>query len=411
MNIPTVRVKAKTKAKRCPPFHLLMVSILIFFHQLEPSESYASWFVEHSSSCWTDIRDTTEVVMNSFIVPFSDSAHADHVHIQMLDKNNDMQPVPFDNSHDNVIYIEESDLDLIGSESELTFEYVLKLNVNPDAKLYDLQYVMDVQISPILDDEEIEQLDGTETRLKAEFTYNKGCYNMRAYGRNVPDDKGLELIVQIPKSIFTSQEIQMEEHYIDIVAGWACGHEPVTLTQNIRIKPVKSRKDNGQTRTVESNTGGDTGTGTDTDTDSENTKSQTIVEEQKQEEKQQQSEQQTEKVMDDDDHDLLEGQEAIKRQEQINHQDDDRHNHDNPNQPQHHQKKKQQHPKKKIHAEDKNLSEPVRTFNEKYQRKNFGLASFSTTAHITGLCISAIFTFIVIKVCLATSKKKIDKEL
>mmetsp|Transcript_9874 Transcript_9874/g.10939 ORF Transcript_9874/g.10939 Transcript_9874/m.10939 type:complete len:371 (+) Transcript_9874:204-1316(+) len=370
MNIPTVRVKAKTKAKRCPPFHLLMVSILIFFHQLEPSESYASWFVEHSSSCWTDIRDTTEVVMNSFIVPFSDSAHADHVHIQMLDKNNDMQPVPFDNSHDNVIYIEESDLDLIGSESELTFEYVLKLNVNPDAKLYDLQYVMDVQISPILDDEEIEQLDGTETRLKAEFTYNKGCYNMRAYGRNVPDDKGLELIVQIPKSIFTSQEIQMEEHYIDIVAGWACGHEPVTLTQNIRIKPVKSRKDNGQTRTVESNTGGDTGT--DTDTDSENTKSQTIVEEQKQEEKQQQSEQQTEKVMDDDDHDLLEGQEAIKRQEQINHQDDDRPNHDNQKQPQHHQKKKQQHPKKKIHAEDKNLSEPV---------------------------------------CLATSKKKIDKEL
>lgn len=205
------------------PFHILFISILLSI--LQPAQSFASWFVERQSSCWIQLRDTkSEVVMNSFIVSHQESSHP-NVKMQAYDTDT-KELVPMD---DNKIYIDST-------SSTIHKKYTIVFNQDDDLK--DLQYVMDIQVSPELDDDVIQKLTGEEARIQARFlSPTKGCTgDSRAHGRG--HDDGLVMEIVIPESVFALDDL--EQNSVDLVAGWACGHEPVTLTQNIVFVPRKA---------------------------------------------------------------------------------------------------------------------------------------------------------------------------
>lgn len=130
------------------------------------------------------------------------------------------------------------------SISTTTLEFHVKLKID-DSDLKDLQYVMDVMVTPDTTQDEEEKyeqghdepMNSRGDRIQAKFlSSTSGCQNTRVYGRG-SDAKWELLQISIPNSIFESEHVR--EHSVDLVAGWACGHEAVTLTQSIvfRLKP------------------------------------------------------------------------------------------------------------------------------------------------------------------------------
>ena len=189
-------------------------------------------FVEKTSSCWVDLRDTkTEIIMNNYIKAPEDSPHGNDVVIELYNKETkDQIEIKKDNGK-NIVYIE--DFRESGAE-KVMLPFLLKLKVADHPDLGDLQYVMDAKVLPEIDEDEPEKAAelSSKPRLTAEFTRSKGCENQRAHGRK--NDKGLTLNVSIPASIFASSDVN--EQAVDVVAGWACGHEAVTLTESIQFR-------------------------------------------------------------------------------------------------------------------------------------------------------------------------------
>jgi len=219
-------------------FFLLMLSL----SHIPTCDAFASMFVENKSSCWIELRDTkTEVIMNNLIIPVQESSHGENdVRIKVLDELTMEVPTGLvvKGAGKTVVYIpksEESDSNE-GSSSKASFRLILEVDEN--AKLYDLQYVMDAKVFPELDEEEMDILDtafeATINRIKAHFPSRKsGCDKSRSFGKK--GDAGVVLDVQIPHSLYSPQ---LEEQYVDVVAGWACGHEAVTLTHSIEFRPL-----------------------------------------------------------------------------------------------------------------------------------------------------------------------------
>jgi hypothetical protein len=143
-------------------------------------------------------------------------------------------------------------------------EYLVKLKV-ADPELKDLQYVLDVMVRPeALEQEEEEEEEITSSqsqegqhhstnegdtagsRIQARFlspSNNVGCGGTRIHGRGNNDHRGSKLQIVIPLSMVlldsSSENDNLQEHSVDLVAGWACGHEAVTLTQSIVFRPKK----------------------------------------------------------------------------------------------------------------------------------------------------------------------------
>eukprot|EP00557_Chaetoceros_sp_GSL56_P003816 CAMPEP_0176498516 /NCGR_PEP_ID=MMETSP0200_2-20121128/12367_1 /TAXON_ID=947934 /ORGANISM="Chaetoceros sp., Strain GSL56" /LENGTH=332 /DNA_ID=CAMNT_0017896737 /DNA_START=96 /DNA_END=1094 /DNA_ORIENTATION=- len=233
-----------------------MLTLLVFGCLMKPSYPFASWFVDRQSSCWIDIRDPSEVVMNQYIVPFAQSSHP-NVLLQVY-KFNDNDVDAKQNKEDNYSFHVESshstssepqtvymDQHYNGEISNsIIMEYLVKLKVD-DEELKDLQYVMDVMVTPEVpeDEEEVEltKSQGEQSRIQARFlsSYNNiGCGDKRIHGRG-NENRGAKLQIIIPLSIFDSEN-DINEHSVDLVAGWACGHEAVTLTQSIVFRPQTS---------------------------------------------------------------------------------------------------------------------------------------------------------------------------
>jgi hypothetical protein len=242
----------------------LVVSILTTLLQLpQKSEPFSSWFIS-PQSCWVDLRDTKEeVIMNNFIVPVNESSHADDVQIEVFEvydsadskgSEETLRPVDIivEQSGKRVVYIDNlqhgkeckqrSSISMEDDDEKITIEYVLKLNVKEEAKLYDLQYVMDAKSLPESEEEDdntdVEIDNDEESHLQpqiiAQFNRRNGCDNMRGYGKE--GDNGLTLKIQVPSSIYDNPDL-IDSNIVDVVAGWACGHEAVTLTYNIEFRP------------------------------------------------------------------------------------------------------------------------------------------------------------------------------
>lgn len=243
----------------------ITVSILTILLQLpQKSEPFSSWFIS-PQSCWVDLRDTKEeVIMNNLIVPVNESSYADHVQIEVFevyDSTTDSEVsekvlhpvnVVVEQSGKRVVYIDilqhgEECTQIRSSSMEdeaevITIEYVLKLNVKEEARLYDLQYVMDAKLLPESEKDD-DNVDGKNDydeeskfqppKIKAHFNHRSGCNNLRGYGKE--GDNGLALKIQVPSSIYDYPDL-VDSNMVDVVAGWACGHEAVTLTYNIEFR-------------------------------------------------------------------------------------------------------------------------------------------------------------------------------
>ncbi len=223
-----------------------------------PTESFASYFISRSA-CWVEIRDTKEeIIMHNFITPVKESPHANNVSIEVYEKLATSEkdsftrrgPMDIETEYDtsgqktmNVIYIEKNEVDGGPNESQqevkvTSREYILKLAVNEEASLHDLQYVMDVKILPDLEevDDELSRTSAEKLvyeghRMHAELTQRNGCDNLRAFGRK--GDDGLSLKIVVPSPLYSMQNSAR----VNIVAGWACGHEAVTLTYPLEFRP------------------------------------------------------------------------------------------------------------------------------------------------------------------------------
>ena len=205
-------------------YRLLLLVLLNAFS----CESFASWLVDRSSSCYVFLRDDTEVIMNNKIKMVNDSSHPNGVYIVVSDANT-MEPVDFTLKDDGtkVVSIHQS-----STGDKTTLRYHLSLVSHPDLK--DLQYVMDAIVLPELDEEHSEKDDGQKIDVRF-TTSTRGCEDKRAHGRK--NDNGLEIVIEVPSSTF---ETPGDDNIVgvDIVAGWACDHEAVTLTHAIQFIPT-----------------------------------------------------------------------------------------------------------------------------------------------------------------------------
>lgn len=169
--------------------------------------------------------------MNNKIKLVSESSHPKHVNIVVSDANT-MEPVDFTLEEDGTKVVSIHQSSTMGLEDKTILRYHLSLVSPPDLK--DLQYVMDAIVLPELDEENSKKDDGQQIDVR--FTSStRGCEDKRAHGRK--NDNGLIIELAVPSSTF---EAPSDGHIVgvDIVAGWACGHEAVTLTHPIRFIPI-----------------------------------------------------------------------------------------------------------------------------------------------------------------------------
>jgi len=206
--------------------------------------------------------------MNNFIVAHDQSSHPS-VSIDLYDQDDSINPIITESvtvtdgsaGSISVVYIPDFSADHqtsdFGQEQIWTREFTAKLNLN-GADLHDVQYVMDLKVSPELDDDVLQKLTGQEARIQARFTSSsKGCNDYRAHGRGNGNgngngnDAGVKFQLVVPSSVFKLSNAN--DNSVDLVAGWATGHEAVTLTQSIvfRTRPRPKRKGKGKAASTE----------------------------------------------------------------------------------------------------------------------------------------------------------------
>jgi hypothetical protein len=411
---------------------LLMLTCLL---HLQPSLQFASWFVERQSACWVALRDTTEVVMNNLIVAHDQSSHPS-VSIDLYDQEDDTKPIitesvtvtvtdgsGSDSSPILVVYIPDFTADHqasdFGNEQIWTREFTAKLNLN-GADLHDVQYVMDIKVSPELDDDVLQQLTGQEARIQARFiSSSKGCNDYRAHGRANAKDAGVKFQLVVPSSVFKLSNAA--DNSVDLVAGWATGHEAVTLTQSIVFRTRPKGKDASTEQ--ESVPNKDTGEHV-----QEDERVQKNVRKQVQMSIMQQSEELEEAPLAEDtpnDFQLQPEQENVARQEIYDAElitemakernelisitstsaTNNKKTATQKRAKKHKQRKGEDHKQRKEEDHDSPIKE-VKNFNKKYDADDFGNAKFTANSYITGLIVMIIVGGTVINALLSMSGKR-----
>ena len=168
-----------------------VVGVAILLVSQQEADAYAAWFVDRRASCFTPLVPD-EIVMNNKITHHSNSREPGiHLDISPLEGN---QPAS---------------------------EYSVKFVMPSDAKVQDVQYVL--QLSDP-DDPEAAELPARFT--SAPTNGGIGCRGSRAHGRARMEDS---------PAIVTFNDDIKEGARIAIWAGWATGHETVTLTDKVVI--------------------------------------------------------------------------------------------------------------------------------------------------------------------------------
>lgn len=217
-------------------FTFLLV-LLLFLLVSRPSQQYASWLIE-SSSCHVELRDTTEVIMNAHIrqpPPQHIEEDSTNVFIQVFDLDAKLEV------HVNTTIVHQDGLlrRIIYFKVDSTVErltnikYSLKLIAPP--RLQGLQYVMDaITTTPDPPTEPTAAVVVPQQRVRGKFMRSPvvGCSGSRVYGRLGAEGHTFKLL--IPPSAVVREN---PERGVDVIAGWACGKEAVTLTHSIVFLP------------------------------------------------------------------------------------------------------------------------------------------------------------------------------
>jgi len=171
------------------------------------TDAFAAWFVDRRASCFADLAPN-EIIMNNGVLPHS-------------------------SSREPSIRLEVSPLlgDAANDVAEPNSEYVVKF-VLPDearARLSDVQYVLE-----LTDPSSSGSGRQPPNPPIAKFTVASpgggiGCEGRRANGRTSNNS------ATDSSSIFTINGDAARGASLEIVAGWATGHEAVTLTEKVTL--------------------------------------------------------------------------------------------------------------------------------------------------------------------------------
>ena len=165
---------------------VLLASCLLL-SVFQSADGFAAWLVDRELGCWTYLTEG-EVIMNHEIVAATNSRHPD-IHLQVFREGQMVEP-------------DQSTLTVPFSSKGETIQ--VRLFMPKELEHLDAQFVV-------------------ETTKGAKFTAPYvGCEGKRSAGKKKTAEMTLTLTG--------------EEETVELVAGWASGHEAVTLTQKLILK-------------------------------------------------------------------------------------------------------------------------------------------------------------------------------
>ena len=170
----------------------ILIAILFIKHSTNVS-AFASYFVEHSISCWTYL-ESGEVIMNADVLPPSSSRWPDIAVVAKSETNNEKT---------NTALFENDE------------RFRISMNYPSSMPLMDLQFVVETT-----DGAEFESVIGQG---------GIGCDGRRAFGRK----RKTEMILKMKNK---DSDGDLFHEKVEVWAGWATEHEAVTLTPRITFK-------------------------------------------------------------------------------------------------------------------------------------------------------------------------------
>ena len=222
-------------------------------------ECFASWFM---TACFTDLWDTSEVIMGHTIIPYEQSTQKDNVFIKIFDTKTKEEIGTVDSSSnviENLQIDPSSNIVLLNDlqghildDGSIKYNFLVKVLVE-SVELKDFQFVLDSKVIPVgenlvgfeEDDDSYADVlsDGNEdistnsphdSITRTMFaSYKNGCEQTRSYGTY--KDNELKFSIKVPKSTL-KREGNLDKANalrIQLLAGWACGREAVQLTKPV----------------------------------------------------------------------------------------------------------------------------------------------------------------------------------
>jgi hypothetical protein len=185
---------------------LSLLFVVLLIDQCQYVSGFAAWL-----KCYVDITDTEEIVMNYHILPSSEAVH-EGVQIEVKGVDDDHWVT------DNFMY-----------DPTRTLKIMARLQVPPSLSEMDVQYVM--EIIP-LDDEEPKS--ATENENVKFVRPADVCKGRRGHATHHTESVVLEIQATTAVTIPTA---------VRLVAGYATGHEAVTLTEPIILQPIDTEEE------------------------------------------------------------------------------------------------------------------------------------------------------------------------
>jgi len=192
---------------------ILLGSIITVLVSLAPTtNAFASWFVDRRLSCFTDLV-ANEIIMNNEVKPHSISQEP-NIRIEVSPLGEDVHAAP-------------------------SSEHVVKFIVPDDVsvRIQDIEYVIELSSGTGSED-----WKDPPAKFTSEPTNGGvGCDGRRVNGKVGKDDSA---------GIVTINEDAVEGERLEITAGWATGHEAVTLTEKVVLfigQEIDAEKQGGDT--------------------------------------------------------------------------------------------------------------------------------------------------------------------
>ena len=176
---------------------IILTVTIIACLALPTANAYAAWFVDRRVSCMTDLTANDSIIMNNGVLPHSVSREPS-IRLQVSPLGTDDNGAP--NS-----------------------EYVVQFLVPDDARASlsaDVQYVLELVGGG-------ESLDPPAKFTSAPPNGGIGCEGRRSHGKVGTDDSA--------SAILTINDDALKGARLEITAGWATGHEAVTLTDKVVV--------------------------------------------------------------------------------------------------------------------------------------------------------------------------------